>query len=212
MSETWDFVVNWSYSEASSYLTALLPARVKLGFSRRKDKTFLSSDGWSHYIQGVVQGGVPQDIHLTDILTTQLLTALQLHLGEPKDAGNSPVTSKNFFRLDIDNGYMENPWVRRDLSRKWMAIQLGAGQTQKTIQKAGRNSLRSCTPAIPIGALQRKCRRNWAMENRSERTGGFRRSESAIISLVGQTSFELWASVIGAVHKVLSTDTAALHL
>ena len=63
---------------------ALLPSRVKLGYSRRKDLTMLSADGWSHYIQAVVQGGVAQNIHLTDILTTQLLTALQIHFGEPR--------------------------------------------------------------------------------------------------------------------------------
>src|SRR4051812_8204494 len=47
--QPWDFVVNWSYSDASSYLTALLPGRVKLGFTRRLDTSFTCADGWSHY-------------------------------------------------------------------------------------------------------------------------------------------------------------------
>ena len=124
--EPWDMVVNWSYSEASSFLTGLLPARVKLGYSRRRDTTFAAADGWSHYIQAIVQNGLSQNIHLTDIFTTQLLTALQIHFGEPMNDGNAPVTSKNFFELEI--GEKEGKW--RDRSRKWVAIQLGAGREE----------------------------------------------------------------------------------
>ena len=89
--EPWDLLMNWSYSDASSYLTAMIPATVKLGYTRAKDQAFSCSDGWSHYMQAIVQGRVDQNIHLTDILTTQLLTALQIHVGDPVDAGDQPV-------------------------------------------------------------------------------------------------------------------------
>ncbi|HAR41109.1 MAG TPA: hypothetical protein DCS07_00495, partial [Bdellovibrionales bacterium] len=56
ISRPWDIAVNWSYSEASSYLTALIAAKVKLGYSRRKDLSLSAMDGWSHYLQSIVQG------------------------------------------------------------------------------------------------------------------------------------------------------------
>src|SRR4051812_1762944 len=41
----WDMVVNWSYSDPSSFLTALIPSRVKLGYTRsRKDMSLASAD------------------------------------------------------------------------------------------------------------------------------------------------------------------------
>jgi hypothetical protein len=98
----WDLVVNWSFSESSSYLTGLLPARCKLGYSRRRDLSLLVHDGWSQYLQSVVHSGIRQDIHLTDILTTQLLTALQIQWGEPQDPGDSKLTSRDFFGISND--------------------------------------------------------------------------------------------------------------
>jgi ADP-heptose:LPS heptosyltransferase len=123
----WDFVINWSFSESSSWLTALLPARVKLGYSRRKDGTLIVLDGWSQYIQGVIQNDVRQNIHLTDVLTTQLLTALQIHVGDPTGEPDATVTSKAFFQLDPE---LESEAIRKEPTRKWIGIQLGAGATQ----------------------------------------------------------------------------------
>ncbi len=106
LNQNWDMIVNWTFSEASSYLTALLSSGLKLGFSRRKDLALSCHDGWSQYVQSAVLKSdhpVHQNIHLTDILTTQLLTALQIHVGEPAQSGNAAVTSKNFFKLKIDD-------------------------------------------------------------------------------------------------------------
>src|SRR5687768_2370818 len=50
----WDFLVNWSFSEPSSYLAALIPAVVKLGYVRGKDLSLTCQDDWSTYVQGVV--------------------------------------------------------------------------------------------------------------------------------------------------------------
>ncbi len=114
--QPWDLAVNWTYTEASSYLVSLIPAKVKLGFTRRRDGSFFAADGWSHYIQGVVAEQVTQNIHFTDILTTQLLTSLQIHLGAPQSAGQVAVTSREFFNLP--------PLVSLSPQKRWVAIDL----------------------------------------------------------------------------------------
>lgn len=120
--QSWDMVINWSFTEASSWLTALLPARHKLGFSRTRDCTFSCMDDWSIFIQSIIQQKIPQNIHLTDVYTTQLLTALQISYGEPRDVGNEMVTSKGFFQsLKAENSIT----IYLSPDYHWIGIQLG---------------------------------------------------------------------------------------
>jgi len=203
----WDFLLNWSYSNSSSYLTALIPSRVKLGFSRRPDLEMSCMDGWSQYIQGVVQGRAGQNIHLTDILTTQLLTALQIHVGEPVDEGNSPVTSKSFFTLELGTQDLRIT----DHSRKWIAIQLGAGNAAKTWDPENYGALanlilnrHSETAVVVMGGAED--------QSRFDRMYAQIEDKSRVLSLVGQTDFDLWASVVGRAQWVIAGDTAAIHL
>ena len=215
--QPWDFVVNWSYSEASSFLTGLLPARVKLGYSRRKDLTMLSADGWSHFIQAVVQAGgaLSQNIHLTDILTTQLLTALQIHVGEPAADAGSAVTSKSFFTLQL--GERDLGVLSRESSRKWMAIQLGSARRVRSWSPAqwadyiGLVLRKNADYSIVLlGSASRADR-----EREREMMALLQDQEAdlkRVVSLVGQTDFDLWASVVSRAHWLLSGDTAAIHL
>jgi ADP-heptose:LPS heptosyltransferase len=214
--EPWDLVLNWSYSEASSYLTGLIPARVKLGYTRGGDAGLSNRDGWSHYIQAVVQGGIHQNIHLTDVLTTQLLTALQIHAGEPADNGDAPVTSKSFFNLsasvkvDQDLG---NRW--RDRSKKWIAIQLGAGKEEKTWEPENWAYLISNIiknhPEYGVFLLggkedqERANRLILTLQRQGTHAG-------SILSLVGRSDFDLWASAVSRSQWLLAADTAAVHL
>jgi ADP-heptose:LPS heptosyltransferase len=214
--EPWDLVLNWSYSEASSYLTGLIPARVKLGYSRSPDVSLSCRDGWSHYIQAVVQGGIHQNIHLTDVLTTQLLTALQIHAGEPADNGDAPVTSKSFFTLsasvkvDQDLG---NRW--RDRSKKWIAIQLGAGKEEKTWEAENWAQLIANImknhPEYGIFLLggkedqERANRVILSLQRQGVHAG-------SLLSLVGRSDFDLWASAVSRAQWLIATDTAAVHL
>lgn len=215
VSEAWDIAINWTYSESSSYLTALVPARVKLGYSRRKDITFSSSDGWSNYINAIVQGGLTQNIHLTDVLTTQLLTALQIHVGEPESDGNAPVTSKNFFRLDLEEF---EPWNSDDLSRKWIGIQLGAGREEKTWSPENWAAVAgliltkhpSCNIVLMGGKGDQPLARRFLAKIDALELD--RKCEKRIVSLVGETDFDLWASVVSRCQWVLSADTSAVHL
>ncbi len=211
--DPWDFVINWSFSEASSYLTGLLPAKVKMGYTRRKDSSFSIADGWSHYVQAIVQGNISQNIHLTDILTTQLLTALQIHLGEPLPEGNSPVTSKAFFSLSLNEQQFSSHL--KDDSKKWISIQLGAGQKGKTWNPKYWAQLthyltqrHSEYEMILLGGKQ-----DLELEKSFfEEFNALSLKKDSIVSLVGKTDFDNWASIVSKSQWLLSCDTAAIHL
>ncbi|OFZ82464.1 MAG: hypothetical protein A2583_01670 [Bdellovibrionales bacterium RIFOXYD1_FULL_53_11] len=206
----WDFVVNWSFSSASSYLAGLVPAFVKLGYSRRTDNTFACEDGWSQYMQAFVQDRVDQNIHVTDILTTQLLTALQIHLGEPENVGNNTVTSKAFFATDPPpREVFDSPFT------KWIAIQLGASQKEKT-WKAGSwartasiimNNHPECGIILLGGREERELETAFMNSLEADFAGNGR-----VRSFVGATDFDKWASIIGSCQWLFSADTAAVHL
>lgn len=211
--DAWDLCVNWSYSEASSYLAGLIPARVKLGYSRRSDCTLLSADGWSHYLQAIVQGGIRQNIHLTDILTTQILTALQIHAGDPEDAGEAEATSKSFFALEIQEN--DQTWQWRDSSRRWIGIQLGTGDESKSWSPENWAKLASLLlkrhPECGIAILggpgeEAKAQQVLRLLDTTDR------DRAPVLSFVGKTDFDLWASIIGQCQWLIAGDTAAIHV
>ncbi|MGK5087832.1 hypothetical protein WDW86_09755 [Bdellovibrionota bacterium FG-2] len=218
VSEPWDFVMNWSYSEPSSYLTSLLPGRVKMGYLRRRDLSFGCADGWSHYIQAIVQSGMNQNIHLTDILTTQLLTALQIHAGEPANDGNAPLTSKNFFSLSFDSPALNKSggkeWTWRDISKKWIAIHLGDQPKNQRWNAANWSQLiRLISKKYPeyrfvlLGEAGAKETGRLILSELGETLG-----RNPVLSLVGQTDFDLFASVIGASQWLFSEESPAIPL
>lgn len=209
----WDFVMNWTFSEASSHLTALLPAKLKLGYSRTYDGTFRTLDGWSHYIQAIVQSDTRQSIHLTDILTTQLLTALQVHFGEPQDPGDATVTSKSFFQLDRSDSISEN-WNHP--GTKWIAIQLDPRSSWKGIDyaKLASKILRrhDDTSIIILGERESLGIETALMHALEEEISDPEMIEDRVVSKVAQTSFDAWAKVIAGSQWLISSDNAALHL
>lgn len=214
--ESWDLIVNWSYSESSSYLTGLLPAKVKLGYSRRKDTSFCSLDGWSHYIQAIVQGEIRQNIHITDILTTQLLTALQIHFGEPADNGDAPVTSKSFFTLETTQD--ELGWCWRDLSRKWIAIQLGSARGKHWSAENWASLMHQILKRNPgysfvlLGSKREQEQATEILSRLESLLGENPLSAKHVLPLVGETDFDVWASIIGACQWLISSENTAVHL
>lgn len=210
--DRWDMVINWSFSEASSYLTGLLPAKVKLGYSRRQDLALSAVDGWSHYVQAVVQGGTRQNIHLTDIFTTQLLTALQIHHGEPKGDFDKSVTSKDFFTL---NDSPHATWAGYNPNRKWLAIQIGASQESKTWPIEHWSSLiseiLSRHPEIGIVLLGDASDQHLSAELRKSLPAYFY-EQDRIQDRIGETHFDPWVEVLKRSHWLFSADTAAIHL
>lgn len=205
----WDIVVNWSFSESSSFMNGLIPSKIKLGYTRKPDTSFVGADGWSHYVQGIVQGQIQQNIHLTDILTTQLLTALQIHVGDPIPAGDSAVTSKSFFSLSLTPHSIAN--LIRDRSRKWLSIQVGAGDEAKawSPEKWAQfiNLLTRHHPEYQfflLGGLKDIPKANEILRSILQK--------DAVTSIVGEANFDLWTSVIGRSQWLFSADTAAIHL
>jgi len=187
--DNWDILINWSYSESSSYLTALLPAKLKLGYSRRSSLEFASGDAWSQFIHGAVQESLDPGIHLTDMLTTQLLTALQVRFGEPIDAGNQSVTGRDFFSRIVTQG---DPIL--DPSRIWIGLQIDSFFKTAEWSKLIKLTLER-HPEAQIVLLGDEGRREMGREIiKSCNHQGL--DPRRIISLVGETDAELWIDVV----------------
>jgi hypothetical protein len=191
----------------------LIPGRVKLGYTRRSNNTFAGTDGWTHYIQAIVQGNVDQNIHLTDILTTQLLTALQIHVGDPAPEGDSAVTSKNFFTLTLNQSDLLK--IKQDSHKNWITVQVGAARAAKAWDaKSWAKLLQYVIHRNPewgiflVGGKEDEAKANEILSELAP----FISATQLPISLVGESNFDLWTSVISRSQWVFTGDTAAVHL
>lgn len=212
--QPWDILINWTFSETSSFLATAIPAKVKLGFTRRTPCDFATvADGWSQFVQAVVQSDVPQNIHLIDILTTQLLTALQIHLGDPSESNNSAVNSKNFFSLPISSSNFDK--YLGDYSKKWLAIQLGSSK-----EESHWDAKKWAELAQYILSRHTRCGiflLGSKDDIESEKTffremAAFDGLSQSIVSLVGQTDFDLWTTILSRCQWLFSADTAAIQI
>ena len=212
VSQPWDFVLDWTFSEMSSYLSSLIPATVRLGYARTEQLQGICMDDWSCYLQGVIQNSISQNIHLTDLLTTQLLTALQIKVGEPRDPGQESVTSKQFFALEnAPQGWLDEGPVHQ----KTVAIHLGGSSPQVTWDiSAWARLCREILVRHPdyriviLGDERDRERTQTFFERLAELGAG----QSRILSLVGRTGFDLWAKAIARSSWLISSDSPALHL
>jgi ADP-heptose:LPS heptosyltransferase len=217
--EPWPILLNWTYSDASAWLAGIIPAIAKYGYIRREDQSAAAPDGWSHFVQAVVQQKTPQNIHLTDILTTQLLTALQLHVGDPaQEAGARESMSARFFNLPKSSleAIREEgrPW--KDPSRKWISFQLGAAHAAKTWTPENWGQL-------AVRLLSRHPDSNLILLGGGEQDRAVASDildalkangleEGHVLSLIDQTDFTTWASVVMRSQWVFSGDTSVVHL
>jgi ADP-heptose:LPS heptosyltransferase len=214
--QPYDLLVNWSYSEASSYLAALIPARVKLGYSRKRDGTLAILDGWSHYIYSVIQSDCAQEIHLTDILTTQLLTALQVHFNDPIDPGKQAVTSKSFFRIE------RREWATKTWNhpgKRWMSIQLGNDRSGRKWTAADYGKFAAMVlrrhdeqQIILLGTENEKNAEKEFIRSLKAEYPAFKDDRSRLISMVGKTDYDLWTQIISDSQWLISNKSAASHL
>ena len=130
INRNYDILANWTHvdlhSRKAALVTSLIPAMVKVGNYIRDDLTLASHDAWSMYREAWLKDKtIEQDIHFTDLITTQLLTVLQIHAGDPSpDAGTSAVTSKFFFDTKSDSS--PDAFNSRAKNLKWIAVHPGS--------------------------------------------------------------------------------------
>ncbi len=202
----WDYVINWTYSEASSFLGSLIPAVVKLGFSRRSDRSLECGDDWSMYVHAILQGSGYQNIHLTDILTTQLLTALQINHGDPNahtSQGADSVAAKTFFKF-VDTDASEI-WSQRNLSKKWISVHIDKKLWDIEAWLRMLETVLARVPDVSIYLLGNELNdadhmkiRHWL---RNELI-----ADGRVLNLIAKNHFDIWAQAIGRSHWLISSD------
>jgi ADP-heptose:LPS heptosyltransferase len=122
----YDILANWTFAEKqvrkAAIMSTLIPAMIKVGDYLRDDLTQGSYDAWSMYREAWLRDEtIEQDIHFTDLITTQLLTVLQIHAGDANpDVGATSVTSKFFF--DVKADALPESFRVRAKGFKWIAI------------------------------------------------------------------------------------------
>ena len=123
----YDLLVNWTFSNTytrmAAIVTSLIPAYIKFGDYVRNDSSLGAYDAWTMYRSAWLKDTIEQDIHQTDIITTQLLTALQIHVGDPDPSVSTTAVSSRYF---FKNSTMMIPaeWANRPKHLKWVAIDL----------------------------------------------------------------------------------------
>jgi hypothetical protein len=125
----YDILANWTgecgHARMAARISTVIPAPVKLGDHVNEEGVIHSADAWSMYRHAWSEGGIEQDIHYTDMVTTQLLTALQIHAGEPRpDSAMASVTSRYFFKNSSST--LPSNWIQRPKGLKWIAIHPGS--------------------------------------------------------------------------------------
>ena len=126
--QRYDILANWTYAQVharkAAIVSTLIPAIVKVGDYLREDLTQGSYDAWSMYREAWLRDeNIEQDIHFIDLITTQLLTLLQIHVGDPvQDAGTTPVTSKLFFNNESTVPALPERFKERSKAFKWIAM------------------------------------------------------------------------------------------
>jgi len=207
----WDFLINWTYSESSSYLATLLPARVKIGYTRKKDFSFLINDEWSYYIKNVIQKNIQQNIHLIDIFFTQLLRALQIHVGAPMD--HLPPT-ENSFHFFFNHKELE---ILNHLppSKKWISLQINLENAPSVLKLEDwaklTHYLLENHPDYSI-VLLGHFKDPLISQNYMKTLQSLTPLSHQVINLLGKNNFDLWAFFIYCSQWLISNDPTALHL
>lgn len=198
----WSFLVNWSFSSSSSYLSTLIPAEVKLGLIRRDHSGIHCADDWSLYVSSVVHLEVSQNIHLTDILTTQFLTALQIHVGDPTERTDSSVTSKNFFR--INDQFLSNLWNYKNAQRRWITIYACKDPLNIDVWLSVATKILKSNPEINIFWI--------GTPEQNQKLVNAKIDDQRVSIIDSSETFDLIAACIARSQWVLSSNPYAYHL
>jgi len=210
----WDIFVDWSFDEVGSYLSALIPAYVKLGFSRNSNNGLICADDWSQYIQAIVQTEINQDIHITDIMTTQLLTALQVNYGPPANENqDKAVTESEFFNVKVEGNLFNR--LDRTTDKKWVVIHLGASDEGWCWSNSNWADLVETVlhrhPDHGVIVLGGQSYENFHALVSGTSLSEFKAS-GRLQLLIGEVTFDEWVFALNLGSALISSDSAAIHL
>ncbi len=203
ITQHYDLLVNWTYSKdfarMAAITTSLIPAYVKLGDYIRDDMNIGSYDAWSMYRQAWLQDSIEQDIHHTDIITTQLLTALQIHAGDPDpDASATAVSSRYFFKNSTMAIHPE--WASRPHNLKWTAIHLDTVQ-ENAVEFVDRVLRRHPDQGIVLLG-----------ESAQAKDQAVLMKAPRVVNLVGQIHFDQLTHLLSQCHWLISSKSPIVDL
>ena len=195
-------IINLTFSRASAYLSYLIKAGNKLGYTASKDGRLYNDGLWASYFNGTVLNSTVNSINIVDIF--------QNIAGSYID----PINIRS--KIDVnDSNNIENKINKNDYC---IAIQLGANTDNKRwpvksysdfVKLLGdkiqfsKNNIK----IILLGAANEKCLADEFLSN-------FRECESKIpiVNLIGKTKTkDLW-SILEKMKILVTNDTGTMHV
>jgi ADP-heptose:LPS heptosyltransferase len=204
--EPYDVLVNWTYSDASGFLAGLIPASVKLGYLRDQEMRFSCADAWSYYVQAIIKEQVPQNIHLIDVFTTQLLTMFQIQFQEEMaDETEQRIPSKQFFTIPAKDRMLIDRKI--DPKFRWIGVQLGEYESWDGVCDFVLRRHRDFK--FVFFGSQDQVHASEKIIDRLEARGC---SKKQFVSLVGETSFRQWALAVSECSWVFCEESSVVPL
>ncbi len=204
----WDILAEWTYSDLGANLAALLPARFRLGYLTCEDGVIRCMDDWSVYRQAVLANQIPQNIHVVDLLTTQILTLLQVEFDREGSSESTPIG--DFFDLHLDATPL------RDEAAHWTSVIF---DLTPSAESPGWPIERWVELALLLTQKYASLRVVLIGSGASERTTRFfeRLRESGaepsrILNLVGKNRFEIEARAIENADVVVTANLGYIQL
>ncbi len=204
----WDIVAEWTYNETGANLAALLPARFRLGSLTCPDGLVRCMDDWSIYRQAVLENRIPQNIHVVDLLTTQLLTLLQVEYD--REGNQHGAALGTFFELSS----VATPL--RDESAHWTSVVMDLTQAEEApswpIERMAELALLLIQkyPSLRVVLIGKNAgARSKRFFERITEIGG---EPTRVLDLVGRKSFEVEARAIESADAILTADPGYIHL
>ena len=186
----YDLTLNCTFSESSSYLTALIPSKERRGLTRAKDGAYAVTDAWGAYIYSQVLRKNMNILHLNDLFAR--MAGVAAMNAEPLTRGYD--ASSDFGPLAI-------------------GMQMGASQTNKTLNPKAWGELAACLlKALPeahlvlFGGKEDKKRAQAVMNALGKEL------KSRCTSLVGRMRYSEIVPWVKRMHHMITPDTAMVHL
>lgn len=188
--EEFDWIINFTFSPASSYLThALTTENTRVsGYTRFADGSLCLSDEISAYFYAQVGLGKPNRVHVADVLASM-----------------------------IDVQYVESDWAApvlpcaiQKLPERYLVLHVGASERQKSLSPSSwirvLQQLQKKYADLPIVLIGANAEASWAFEIQNGVKG------MSFVNLVGQTKIGDLFAVIKGADVLIGCDSAPIHM